>query len=153
MNSTRKLHISSLLFISFLLAFSPLSYSQENDLQKAKSLNQQLINLYTQDRYSEAIPISEKTLDMREKALGLDHPDVALNLNNLAVLYDSLGDYAKAEPLYKRSLVIYEKALGPEHPYMAAMLENMAELYKKIGKKEEAEPLEARAKKLSDILD
>jgi tetratricopeptide (TPR) repeat protein len=139
MNSTRKLHISSLLFISFLLAFSPLSYSQENDLQKAKSLNQQWIKLYTQGRYSEAIPISEKALAIREKAVGLDHPDVPLSLNNLAVLYDSLGDYAKAEPLYKRSLVIYEKALGPEHPYVAAMLENMAELYKKIGKKEEAE--------------
>ena len=125
MNSTRKLHISSLLFISVLLMFIPLSHSQENDLQKAKSLNQQLIKLYRQGRYSEAIPIAEKAQVIYEKALGPDHPHVATSLNNLAALYDSLGDYAKAEPLLKRSLAICEKAYGPDHPDVATALNNL----------------------------
>jgi hypothetical protein len=49
-------------------------------------------------------------------ALGLEHPDVATNLNNLAGLYDEQGRYVDAEPLYKRALAISEKALGPDHP-------------------------------------
>jgi hypothetical protein len=27
-------------------------------------------------------------------------------LNNLAILYDEMGDYERAEPLYKRSMAI-----------------------------------------------
>ena len=37
-------------------------------------------------------------------------------MNNLAGLYQEMGDYARAESLYQRSLKIDEKALGPEHP-------------------------------------
>ena len=54
---------------------------------------------------------------------------MATSLNNLAGLYDSLGDYAKAEPLYKRALAIWEKALGPDHPDVATSLNNLAALY------------------------
>ena len=145
MNSTRKLYISSLLFISILLIVSPLSYSQENNLQKAKSLNQQLIKLYRQGRYSEAITIAEKALAIDEKALGPVHRDVATSLNNLAMLYVSLGDYAKAEPLYKRSLAIREKALGPDHSDVAQSLNNLAGLYDSLGDYAKAEPLYKRS--------
>ena len=37
--------------------------------------------------------------------LGPDHPDVAVSLNNLAILYTDLGRYAEPEPFYKRSPV------------------------------------------------
>jgi CHAT domain-containing protein len=53
---------------------------------------------------------------IREKALGRDHPDVALSLNNLALLYQNEDRYADAEPLFKRLLAIREKALGRDHP-------------------------------------
>ena len=38
-------------------------------------------------KYADAIPLAERALALREKALGPDHPDVALSLNNLAELY------------------------------------------------------------------
>ena len=61
----------------------------------------------------------KRSLAIREKTLGPDHPDVASALNNLASLYHKQGRYAEAEPLYKRSLAINEKALGPDHPDVA----------------------------------
>ena len=67
------------------------------------------------------------------------------SLNNLAVLYDSMGDYAKAEPLYRRALAIHEKALGPEHPDTATSLNNLAGLYNSMGDYAKAEPLYRRA--------
>ena len=82
-----------------------------------------------QGRYAEAEPLYKRALAIREKALGPDHPDVALSLNNLAFLYDKQGRYADAEPLYKRSLAISEKALGPDHPDVATSLNNLAALY------------------------
>ena len=46
-----------------------------------------------------------------EKALGPEHPDVTLSLNNLALLHRDQGNYAEAAPLYRRSLAIWEKVL------------------------------------------
>ncbi|MDZ4723273.1 MAG: tetratricopeptide repeat protein, partial [candidate division Zixibacteria bacterium] len=86
-----------------------------------------------------------------EKALGPDHPDVALSLNNLAFLYNTQGQYALAEPLYKRALEIREKALGPDHPNVAGSLENMAALYRATEREKEAEKLEQRAARIRGI--
>ncbi len=46
----------------------------------------------------------KRSLAIREKVLGHDHPDVARSLNNLADLYQRQGRYADAEPLFKRRL-------------------------------------------------
>jgi hypothetical protein len=39
-----------------------------------------------QGKYAEAKPLFERSLEIRKKALGEDHPDVAASLNNLAEL-------------------------------------------------------------------
>ena len=119
--------------------------AQEGSIQEAIKLNQQVLQLYGQGRHGEAIPLAQRALAIREKALGPDHPDTALSLNNLAELYRATGAYAKAEPLYQRALAIIEKALGPEHPYTALSLNNLAELYRATGAYAKAEPLYQRA--------
>ena len=81
--------------LSFFLSLAPLTYAQQSDIEKAKALNQQVVNLFRQGRYSAAVPIAINVLAIREKVLGPEHPDVATGLNNLAMLYNSLGDYAK----------------------------------------------------------
>ena len=82
--------------------------------------------VWDQRKYAEAEPLYKRSLAIREKALGPEHPDVAKSLDNLAQLYDSQRKYAEAEPLYKRSLAIREKALGPEHPDVAKSLDMLA---------------------------
>ncbi len=90
-------------------------------------------------------PIWKRILEIREKALGPDHPETATSLNNLALLYKIQGIYAKAEPLYLRALVINEKVLGPNHPRTASSLNNLAGLYESQGAYAKAEPLYLRA--------
>lgn len=107
-------------------------------LEEAERLNNQVIELYQQGLYREAIPLAERTLAIREKVLGPEHPDVATSLNNLASLYHDLGDYSRAEPLHQRVLAIREKVLGPEHPQVATSLNNLALLYLEAGRMEEA---------------
>jgi tetratricopeptide (TPR) repeat protein len=55
-------------------------------------------------------------------------------LNNLAGIYEAMGDYAKAEVPYRRSLAIFEKALDPEHPDTANRLRNLALLKIDLGR-------------------
>ena len=69
-------------------------------VEKAEEFNQQVIQLYKQGRYQEAIKIAKNVLAIYEKNLEPNHLYVATGLNNLASLYKSLGDYTKAEPLY-----------------------------------------------------
>jgi CHAT domain-containing protein len=88
-------------------------------------------------------------LDIREKALGPEHPDVATSLNNLAFLYSLMGNYAAAEPLYKRSLEISEKALGLEHPDVATSLDNLSVLKVVQGKYLDALKLMLRSEKIN----
>src|SRR5215831_12033172 len=97
-------------------------------LQEALKLHTESQRLSRAGKYDESRPMAERALELREKALGPEHPDVAQSLNNLAILYRLKGDNAKAEPLYQRALAIFEKALGPEHPDFARSLNNLANL-------------------------
>jgi tetratricopeptide (TPR) repeat protein len=90
-------------------------------------------------------PLLKRSLAIREKVRGPDHPDVATSVNNLAVLYRHQGRYADAEPLIKRALTIREKVFGPDHPNVAFLLSNLARLYRDQGRYADAEPLLIRS--------
>jgi len=113
--------------------------------EAARLLNQAGFYLKERGRYTDAKPLYERSLIIREKALGPEHLHVASSLNSLALLYKIEGRYAEAEPLQQRALAIYEKALGPEHPDVATSLDNLAELYRTQGQYAKAEPLQQRA--------
>ena len=68
-----------------------------------------------QDNYAAAEPLYVRSLAIREKVLGPEHPDVATSLNNLAELFSAQGNYADAEPFHRRSLEINAQAPRPEH--------------------------------------
>jgi tetratricopeptide (TPR) repeat protein len=110
-----------------------------------------IANLYQdQGSYAEAEPLYLRSLKIREKHLGEEHPDTSTSLNNIAELYRSMGRYKEAEPLYLRSLKISEKHLGEEHPDTAVSLNNVATLYQSMGRYEEAEPLYLRSLKIRE---
>ncbi|WP_293044606.1 CHAT domain-containing protein [Moorena sp. SIO1F2] len=113
----------------------------ERKLAEASRLTQQGWELYQQGKYSEAIPLAERALGIRQQVLGEEHPDVATSLNNLAQLYSRQGRYQEAEPLYQQSLDLRKRLLGEEHPDVATSLNNLAVLYSRQGRYQEAEPL------------
>ena len=53
-------------------------------LEEAKTLNQQVVILYQAGRYQESLRLAQRVLEIREKALGMEHPDTATSLYNLA---------------------------------------------------------------------
>lgn len=120
------------------------SNNQTAALAESARLNQDVKRLYEAGKYNEAIPLAEKALAIREKVLGPQHSNVAVFLNDLAMLYEMNGDYERAEPLFQRSLSIVEKALGPQHPQVAKALNNLAVLYDNQGRYALAGPLYER---------
>src|SRR5262249_45348842 len=53
-------------------------------------------------RYTEAETFHRRAIVIDEKVLGKDHPDVARDYNNLALLLHAQGKYEQAEPLFRR---------------------------------------------------
>jgi tetratricopeptide (TPR) repeat protein len=107
--------------------------------------NQFGLFLYARGAYTQVEPLYQRSLTIREKALGPEHPDVAQSLNNLAVFYAAQGQYAQAEPICQRALAIREKALGLEHPDVAQSLNNLATLSADQGQYAQAAPLYKQA--------
>ena len=81
-----KILFKTLLIILLIATFSVPAFTQE---ARWKELNERLVKLYQQGRYSEAAQVAEEALKVAENTFGQDHPDVAQSLNNLAVLYYS----------------------------------------------------------------
>src|SRR6266545_1569169 len=114
-------------------------------LHDARKQFEEALKLQRAGKYDEALPLAERALEIRERLLGTEHPDVAAAINSLAGIYSDRGKYVKAEPLYRRALNSREKAPGKDHPDTGASLNNLALLYRRQGKYAEAEPLYKRA--------
>jgi CHAT domain-containing protein/Tfp pilus assembly protein PilF len=114
-------------------------------LQQARELHTEFRRLYSASRYDDALPVLERVLELRENALGPEHPMVAATLHNLASIYRNKGDYAKAESLHHRSRKIWEKSLGPEDPNVARSLNNLGIVYQRKGDYAKAEQSYRRA--------
>ena len=109
------------------------------DTAETDRLNQQVIELYRQGQYTDAIPLAQEVL--RRYRQGEGDLKVATALNNLAGLYESQGRYSEAEPLYKQSLEIIRTSLPADDPDLATSINNLAGLYHAQGRYSEAEPL------------
>ncbi len=116
-------------------------------LEAADLLNRTGSYLKMQASYTLAEPLFERALAIREQQVGSEHPDVAVALNGLAVLYFEQEKHAEAEPLFKRALAIWEE-LGQKHPNVAVALNGLASLYFMQGKYKEAESLFKRAQRI-----
>ena len=64
------------------------------------------MRLFRQGKYAETEPLYKRLLGIKEKALGLEHPDVATSLKFLAALYRLKASYAQAAKLESRAKAI-----------------------------------------------
>lgn len=93
----------------------------------------------------EAEPLCHRALAIDELKFGPNHPQVALDLNYLAVLLERTHRLAEQEPLLRRALEIDERSLGASHPAVARDLDNLACLLQDTNRLAQAEQLYRRA--------
>lgn len=114
-------------------------------LTEAERLNQQVVQLYSEKRFDEALPLAKRALQLREAQLGREHQLVADALFNLASIQMAKKNYREAESLYSRALKIYEKALGADSLKISNVLDELAWLRYYFGSTGEAVSMLERA--------
>jgi tetratricopeptide (TPR) repeat protein len=82
----------------------------QDDPREALSLSNQADALVAQARFDDAIPLFQRALEIDEKALGPDHPDVAPVLEHYAVPLRCTGRFAQAEAAEERVRRIHARS-------------------------------------------
>ena len=102
--------------------------------------------------YARGEPAARRSVELRERALGPDHPAVAADVAALAAIVDGLGRHDEAEALYLRALGTFERVYGPDHYEIAVNLNNLAGVRQAQGRLAEAEELYRRALAIKEAL-
>jgi eukaryotic-like serine/threonine-protein kinase len=83
----------------------------------------------------------EQALEIDRRELGEDHPRLAAQVSNLALVAQNMGDLKLAESLYRESVHRNQQAYGERHPETAATKGNLGLLLQREGRLPEAEAL------------
>jgi tetratricopeptide (TPR) repeat protein len=97
-------------------------------------------------------PAARRSVELRERALGPDHPAVAADVATLAALVDAQGRHDEAEAMYVRALTTFERVYGPDHYEIAINLNNLAGVHHAKGRSDDAEALYRRALTIKEKL-
>ena len=89
---------------------------------------------------AEAEEFFRKALEIADRTLGPEHPDLMLLLSDLTRLYLRKSAFGSAEPLLLRLLEI-KRSKGEDHPEVATVLASLANVRQSLGRHESAEQL------------
>ncbi|XP_074629390.1 nephrocystin-3-like isoform X1 [Acropora palmata] len=94
---------------------------------------------------SQAAPLLQRGLEIRETVLDPDHPLVAQSFHHLACLNAQWKKFKAAEAFFKQAIEIKKNALGVDHPSLVKDLEGLALLYRRNEKHSMADSLRKKA--------
>jgi tetratricopeptide (TPR) repeat protein len=93
-----------------------------------------------------ALPLMQSAVSMQRTLRGNEpHPDLAEAINDLALLYQLIGNYDQSEKFYLESMAMKRRLYGDKHPEIANALENLASALQDKGDLVRAEPLYQQA--------
>jgi len=123
--------------------------TQPEQLELAKTYSEQVVQLFQQGLFKQALPLAENAYNIRKQILGEKHHDTLASLNNLASIYLELGRFSEALPLSEKAYSLAKNELGEKHPLTLAGLNNLAGIYLKLGRFYQALPLFEKAYSIS----
>jgi tetratricopeptide (TPR) repeat protein len=104
-----------------------------NEYTKAHYCNQLGYIKHGQGDYQNTLSFYEKSLEIYQKTLPPNHPDLATSYNKIGGVYEKMGEYSKALSFYEKSLEIRQKTLPPNHPLLATSYNNIGLVYSSMG--------------------
>ena len=109
-----------------------------HELLQAWLLNDIGCVYFLEGRKDSAVKAMKEGLVLKEKALGPDHPDVAVSEGNLGLTLKEMGANQEALAHVDRGIALQEKALGAGHSELATDFSNRGEILNALGRYHEA---------------
>ena len=88
---------------------------------------------YREREFDQAEPLFRESVALNRRLFGTEHPEVAITLNNLALVLRDKGNYAAANELFAEVHDMDRKFLGAAHPTLPLVLENWADSLRRAG--------------------
>ena len=102
--------------------------TQAAEAAEAEQLATQVVKLYNDRKYDQALPLAQRLLELRQRTVGADHFLTGQALENLAELFLAKGKLKDAESYYEKAIPIFEKS-APEKRNVIVLLERYACVY------------------------
>lgn len=90
------------------------SQAKTPEVLEAEKLNAEVVRLFREEKYAEALPLAKRAPELCEKASGPEHPLTQSALKNLAAVNMGLKKYGAAAEAFQRLLKVQEKLHGQE---------------------------------------
>lgn len=101
-------------------------------LEEAGHLNDLADRAIEAGDYRKAEKLAQRALCIKEAELGPNHPTIACDMFNVALLCQAVGNYAEAFALLRRSLMVEQACLGLEHETVRETQRALGELLDEI---------------------
>jgi tetratricopeptide (TPR) repeat protein len=118
---------------------------EEDTLSQAKCCADAGWYLLLGGEYTAAEGFLRRSLDIRENALGVEHPDTLTSVSHLGSVLSMQGKYDEAEAMHRRALEGREKVLRQEHPDTLTSVSNLGIVLSRQGKYDNAEAMHQQA--------
>lgn len=116
-------------------------------------LQDQFMLRFDDEQHEAARDLGEVIVRRMGRELGRDALELVIPLNNLATVYELLGNYDAAEQNYQRSVSLVENKNGQYHVDLIRPLTGLAITYESAGRHEEAIAILRRAQHLTHRMD
>ena len=100
--------------------------------------------------HQEELKYYMEALEIRERVLKTDHPEVARSYNNVGVSFDELGDHEQALRYKLKAVEIWEKVLEADHPDLAISYNNVGVTYSALGNHKQALKYQMKAMEIKE---
>jgi TonB family protein len=98
------------------------SATQAAAIAEAEQLASQVVKLYQEGKFDQALPLAQRLLELRQRTAGADHFLTGQALENLAELFLAKGKKKDAKAYYEKALPNFEKS-APEKEDVIVILE------------------------------
>ena len=90
------------------------------------------------EQYDSSVKYLKKSLEMKRKSLGRNHPSIASIYNHIASVYLKQNDSKNALESFQMALNIFQQKFDSTNPHIAECLNNMAMIHRNANQYEEA---------------
>lgn len=99
------------------------------EVAEAARLGVNVVKLYEEGKYEEALPLAKRALEIRERNLTPGDERIATAVMNIAEIYLAMKKLSEAQQFLERALQEYEKKLGPEDRRLSTILDRLGQVH------------------------